>query len=173
MKKHSIQPIKIVDEFLETPLLWRHFALKQSYEKDQSWHPGKKTLPLDQLNISLFHQLAAKIIVHVTGKNRFERLKIQFAFTTENDKNDLPPHTDEPFYNVAGLIYLKNHPALDAGTSFYAFDQNDNLKCTLEVKNIFNRMILFDPNTLHKQTNMFGKDIEDGRLTIIFFGTAK
>lgn len=172
MKKNFIQPIKIVDEFLESPVLWRYFALKQHYEKDQSYHPGKKSLPLDQLNESLFHQLASKIIKHVPKKNNFERLKIQFAYTTKDDQNDLPPHRDEPFYNVAGLIYLQTDPEMDAGTSFYRQVHFDNLECTLEVKNLFNRMVMFDPSILHKQTAVFGDNLENGRLTIIFFGTA-
>lgn len=168
MKTEFIQPTKIIDEFLEAPFLWRYFILKQKYQKDESYHPGKKSLPLDQLNEALFHQLAAKIIKHVPQKNNFERLKIQFAYTTSADPNDFPPHRDEPFYNVAGVIYLQTNPVLSAGTSFYSRDH----RCTLEVKNIFNRMVIFHPGILHKQTDVFGDELENSRLTIIFFGTA-
>lgn len=173
MKKSFYQPTKIIDEFFETPLMWRHFALKQTYEKDQSWYPGQKSAPLDQLNVNLFHELASKIILHVPGKNSFERLKVQFAFTTKNDDNDLPPHRDEPFYNVAGLIYLQTDPIINAGTSFYAQTISGELKKTLEIKNLFNRMIIFDPSVLHKQSDVFGDTLENSRLTITFFGTAQ
>lgn len=172
MKKNHRQPLKIVDYFFETPYLWRSFALKQMYEKDESYHPGVKSKSLDEINLMLFHQLASKIIKHTQNKKYFERLKIQFAYTLGVDSNDLPPHRDESFYNVAGVIYLQTDPVPDAGTAFYAQHSNGSLKKTLEIKNLFNRMIIFDPSILHKQSSMFGTTIENSRLTIIFFGIA-
>jgi hypothetical protein len=167
----TTQHFKIVDQFLELPGLWRSFALQQEYTKDQSGYPGKKSIPLDELNLHIFHSLAAKIIKHVNGKNNFQRLKVQFACTTEEEfsKNI---HQDEPFYNVAGVIYLSENPPQNTGTLFYNKTPAGEIIKTLTVENVYNRMIIFNPSMWHSQAGSFGTDLKTSRLTITFFGVA-
>ena len=171
MLTNIAQHFKIVDSFLELPGLWRSFALKQEYTKDQSGYPGKKSKPLDELNENIFHSLAEKIVKHVNGKNNFQRLKIQFAYTEESEflQNI---HQDESFYNVAGIIYLNENPPIGTGTLFYNKNPNGELIKTLTVENVFNRMIIFNPTLWHSPANTFGNDLETGRLTVTFFGIA-
>ncbi len=171
MNRQIKQPLKIVDDFLEVPFLWRHYALQQSYQKDQSGHPGSKSPTLDELNDSLFHQLAGKIILHCCGKTGFERLKLNFTSITLADKCDIVPHQDEPFYNIAGLIYLNPISPKNTGTAFYTKRDVDFIP-NLIVENIFNRMIIFKPDMWHSPLDFFGTDLESSRLTITFFGIA-
>ena len=47
-------------------------------------------------------------------------------------------------------------------------DNNENYEKTLEVKNLYNRLVAYNPSTPHGQTN-FCVDDEDFRLTQVFF----
>ena len=171
MISNTKQQLKIIDNFLESPGLWRSFALQQEYTKDQSGYPGKKSKTLDELSDSIFHSFAEKLVPHVNGKNNFQRLKIQFAYTILNEfSNNV--HQDEPFYNVAGLIYLNENAPANTGTVFFNKAVSGELVETITVENVYNRMIIFDPAQWHAIVGTFGDDLESSRLTITFFGTA-
>lgn len=166
------QQLKIIDNFLECPLIWRSFALNQNFIKDESGYPGYKSLPLDEINNEIFHSFAGKLIQHVTvARNRFDRLKVQFAYSMADEVQG-NIHQDEPFYNIAGLIYLNEISPLNTGTLFYSRNVNGELYQSLVVENVFNRMIIFDPQIWHAPANLFGTTIDDARLTITFFGIA-
>jgi hypothetical protein len=112
-------------------------------------------------------------VIHVTGKSSFERLKIQFSTTTEADRVEHGIHQDEIHYNVAGVIYLQDAPPVDTGTVFFGQNKFGEFKQTISVQNVYNRMILFHPLTWHAPAGYFGNTLEDSRLTITFFGTAR
>ncbi len=171
MLSNTKQQLKIIDNFLESPGLWRSFALQQEYTKDQSGYPGRKSKTLDELNNNIFHSLAEKIIPHVNGKENFQRLKIQFAHTILDEFLNIT-HQDEPFYNVAGIIYLNEYAPMNTGTVFFNKTQKGELIETLTIENIYNRMIIFNPSWWHSPAGTFGSDLETGRLTITFFGIA-
>jgi hypothetical protein len=166
------QHFKIVDNFLELPGMWRTFALQQEYIKDHSGYPGKKTKTLDELNAGMFHSLAEKIVLHVNGKTNFQRLKIQFTCTNLNEFSNNERHQDEPFYNVAGLIYLNENAPANTGTVFFNKTARGEQVETITVENAYNRMIIFDPAWWHSPAGTFGDDLESSRLTITFFGIA-
>jgi hypothetical protein len=171
MKHRYKQQLKIIDNFLESPSLWRSLALTQEYQKDSSGYPGFKSRPLDELYPEIFHSLAGKIIDHVTSyKNRFDRLKIQFAYSTSVNQHGVM-HQDEPIYNVAGLIYLSEFAPLGSGTLFYNYIDG-RLQPTLTVENVYNRFIIFDPKVWHSPADLFGDNLENSRLTLTFFGIA-
>lgn len=173
MKRTIIQPLKIVDDFLEAPFIWREFALKQTFTKDESGHPGVKSQTLDDIDISIFHGFASKVISHTCGKYIFERLKVNFASSLDHDNiTEIVPHQDEPFYNIAGVVYLNENSPPNSGTSFYQKTPDGFLK-TITVENKFNRMIIFHPSMWHAPERHFGNDLETSRLTITFFGIAR
>jgi hypothetical protein len=172
MKRNIFQPIKIVDDFLEAPEIWRDYALKQEYIKDQSGYPGIKSKTLDELNVNSFHELAGKLILHMNEKKSFKRLKINFVSAIKEDEiKILNPHQDEHFYNVAGVIYLNQSSPENTGTSFYTETPNGLVK-TITVENVFNRLVLFHPSVWHSPDKFFGNQINDSRLIITFFGVA-
>lgn len=167
--KQPKQQLKIIDNFLESPGLWKEYALKQEYFKDESGYPGKKTKPLDEINANLFHSIARKIIIHANGRQGFQRLKLQFACTTTEDIFQNVIHQDEPFYNVAGIIYLNENAPKDTGTKFFELINGQHVE-TINVENLYNRMIIFDPAKWHAPSGTFGNDLATSRITITFFG---
>lgn len=112
-------PIKVIDTFLESPELWRAFALKQEYtrENESPW-PGLRTQLLSTINPDLFSSFAQKLIKHCHGGNGFSNLEVSFSLVDETFKEGWL-HQDEPHYNIAGIIYLNPDPAPKSGTSFY------------------------------------------------------
>lgn len=113
------QPIKVIDNFFESPELWRIYALKQEYSRDDySTWPGIRSKPLNELNIDLFNSLASKLINHIHDKGGFAKLKVNFA-SVDGSFGSGWLHQDEPEYNVAGVIYLNDVSELGTGTSFY------------------------------------------------------
>lgn len=198
------QPIKVIDNFFESADLWRHFALKQQYERDtaSTW-PGIRTAAINDLNETLFHSLANKLISHIHAKTSFLHLKTNFALV-DKSYNLGWIHQDEPFYNVAGVIFLNPSPPKNSGISFFteidkdnenyaksAYEENNEIpdnrikfldikkqqrslfKRNMYVENMYNRCVMFAPHNYHAAEEYFGTDIQDSRLTITFFGTAK
>ncbi len=115
-------PIKVIDLFLESPDLWREYALKQEFHRDESapW-PGLRTESLNKLNPDLFASLARKLIKHCHGGIEFPHLEITFALVDETFGTGWL-HQDEPQYNIAGMIYLNPSAPTGTGTGFYNFN---------------------------------------------------
>lgn len=126
-------PIKIIDNFLEAPQLWRYFALKQEFKVDEvSTFPGKYSDPLQNINSNLFHFVASKLIAHLQGYNCFEDLQISFRLA-DKSFGDGWIHYDDPNFNVAGLVYLNIDPPKDSGTIFYTCEK-ENIKSYQDYK---------------------------------------
>ena len=112
-------PITVIDTFLEAPELWREYALKQEYYRDEcAPYPGLRTKPLNELNPDLFASLAKKLVKHCHGAIEFPHLQITFTLVDETFGTGWL-HQDEPHYNIAGVIYLNPISPLGTGTGFY------------------------------------------------------
>lgn len=122
------QPIKVIDDFFEAPLLWRHFALNQAYAKDPnlSW-PGVRTAALNELNMNLFNSVAEKLIKHIHDRTYFKFLKVNFA-SVDGSYTKGWLHRDEPMYNVGGVIFLNPEPPKGSGLGFYTPTQDIDFK---------------------------------------------
>jgi hypothetical protein len=120
------QPIKVIDDFFESAELWRHFALKQEFAEDTAgtW-PGVRSKPINDINENLFHSLANKLISHIHAKQIFLHLKTNFALVDQS-YNLGWIHKDEPFYNVAGVIFLNPNPPKNSGISFFTEIKQDD-----------------------------------------------
>lgn len=119
-----------------------------------------------------------------------------FTYQTIHDSGTTSIHQDtEPI--MAGVIYLAPTPVLGSGTYFYrhkesnwtglnsdeypalAFEdmhpyhRSEQDQTKFEdfgyVENMWNRMILYDSDLLHKPGKYFGTDLQTGRLTQTFF----
>lgn len=196
-------PVKIIDNFLEAPQLWRHFALKQEFFNDDTPNfPGKYTLSIQDINETLFHSIASKLIKHLQGYSYFEELQISFRIADKTFGNGWI-HYDDPKFNVAGLIYLNEDPPAESGTIFYTCEK-ENIKSyqdykfreflstpenrhnfdvykkeqqtyfrkNMTVHNVFNRCVLYSPMFWHSADKFFGDTHQTSRLTINFFGRA-
>lgn len=126
-------PIKVIDNFLESPQLWRYFALKQEFFVDEvATFPGKYSKLLQEINVNLFHSIADKLIQHLQGYNSFQDLQIAFRMADKSFGEGWI-HYDSPKFNVVGLIYLNENPPENSGTIFYTQTQ-ENFKSYEELK---------------------------------------
>lgn len=48
---------------------------------------------------------------------------------------------------------------------------NSHYETVLDIKNVFNRLVIYDTYEFHKESAFFGSSKEDSRLTIVFFMT--
>ena len=69
-------PTTIIDNFFETPSLWRDFALAQEYYKGErgTW-PGIRTSMLSELSSELYEILEIRLLEHLpmfTGLSKVE-----------------------------------------------------------------------------------------------------
>jgi hypothetical protein len=196
------QPIKVIDNFFEAPDLWRHYALKQKYNKENATWPGVRSETLDTLNMKMFNSFASKVIAHTHDCNYFSFLKINFAIVDES-YNLGWLHQDESQYNVAGVIFMNKGSPKNTGLSFfhkisesqkvfndqffreleanpsdrkqfipYKEEQRSLFKKDMTVENVFNRCVMFSPDKWHAADRYFGNTQDDSRLTINFFGIA-
>ena len=203
MKKIHRVPIKVIDNFFESPQMWRYFALKQEFSTDSTANfPGQKTKLLSELNVSMFHSVAEKLIRHMVGYTGFEHLELSFRIADASYGTGWIHH-DDPKFNIVGLIYLNPSPPLDSGTIIYTnlkptennyqeykyqeiasaaedrsvFDkfkheQQQYFKKNMTIHNVFNRCVIYSPLEWHGADNFFGSEKDDSRLTLNFFGRA-
>lgn len=99
-------------------------------------------------------------------------LKLCFHYYTEDTKSTCLPsfeeykfHRDSDTCVYAGLIYLYPNPPEKSGTTI--IDEVLNEK--IDIENVYNRFICYPSNLLHGPTDLFGDNISNGRLTLIFF----
>lgn len=194
-------PIKVIDNFFESPQLWRHFALKQQFHHDEiSNFPGQYSKLLGELDTSLFHSLASRLIQHLPGFSNFQFLETSFRLADASYGRGWIHH-DDPKFNVAGLIYLNVDPPADSGTIIYSMqsqteqsyqdykfqefsslpedrhvfdrykeEQRLLFKKNMTIHNVFNRCVLYSPLVWHSADRFFGSSNDDSRLTLNFFG---
>jgi len=103
-------------------------------------------------------------------KNNYT-LSCFFHYSLEETKYECFPSFNQYKWHVdgcdvAGVIYLQPFPMNNCGTSII------NKKGEkLEIDNVYNRILYYDANLLHAPNNLFGKDIDNSRMTISFFMT--
>jgi hypothetical protein len=205
---NKLFPVVIVDDFLENPDKIRDIALNTQYLHNDGSYPGKRTLPLHEINQELQNYLANKFFsvfydffspINWVIKITFQLIE-PYDESKESAFNKGWIHTDSD--NVlAGVLYLTPNPDLEMGTSIYmpkkeikesglkgiqlkkhelyryGLKQNDyeneinkfnnNFVETVNVKNIYNRLIAFDCNCWHAAQNF--KSENEPRLTALFF----
>jgi hypothetical protein len=179
----------VIDDFYDSPLEVREFALNQEYFTDY-YYPGKRTKSFATIDLkekiqSFIEPVAGKIIqfnLH-TGDNG------SFQYATLSDQTWI--HSDNVSMNWAGIVYLTPNAPLNSGTTFYRFRENsisDSVESNItntnishhskdytkwevvdSVGNVFNRLVLFNSKRYHCSSNYFGDDIKSGRLFQVFF----
>jgi hypothetical protein len=66
-------------------------------------------------------------------------------------------------YTFAGVIYLNREVPKDCGTSIIVNDQH------VYVDNVFNRLVMYNAQLLHRPEGCFGDSVDNSRLTLTFF----
>lgn len=173
MKKHIVQPIKIVDDFFEAPTVVRHNALKQEFiEQDNEIFPGLRSKTIDQINPNFFERSLSKLISHVTFREHFTFMHSEYQLVDEkNNSRNGELRKIEGNFNVAGVIFLNPEPVENSGMIFYN-EVEDNLIPSVLIENKFNRLVMFNPKHLHKIEKFVGDTKETSSLFINFYGVA-
>ncbi len=191
-------PTTIVDGFFENPDAIRNFALNQRYSTDpeNAW-PGKRTDEISNISPLLFNGVVNKIynlFYSVEQRDIFYICRSHFQLVDSSYGSGWI-HKDDPFL-ITVIVYLT--PNCVEGTSLYnkkdCLDESDSLvykkkeayknltpdkdSCeknnslfeeTVNIKGIYNRMVLFDSVKYHGAHNFFGYDKDTARLTLVMF----
>lgn len=95
-----------------------------------------------------------------------------FHYSIEDTKTTCSPsfeeykfHRDSERYEYAGVVYLYPNPSDNSGTTVIDPDTSDSIL----IDNVYNRLICYPSNLLHGPTDLFGHDLQTGRLTLTFF----
>lgn len=200
MRRTLKQPIKIIDDFLEAPTLWRHFGLHQSLQSGN--YPGLESEHIDALNPALFHRIASKLIKHIPTATSFSYLKITYSLVDASYNAGWIKQSD-PACNISGTIFLDPAPTLNTGLQFftkikdsdqnyykmfddevaaspidragfikYKDEQASLFRRNMTVENVMNRCVLFHPDEWYRVPSYYGSTLEDSRLVINFDGIA-
>lgn len=167
-------------------------------DKEGAW-PGKRSLPLHEINRNLFDFVTRKIVklmwpssyenIHYIARSQFQSIPRDFI-------NEGWIHSDPSI--LTAIIYLSKHK--ECGTSIfesknfnfnsiineenkrksyinktfknenkYLKENNNNFEETISVKSRPNRIVIFDSQQMHAAHKFTEKNIEEDRLTLITF----
>jgi hypothetical protein len=175
-----------IKDFFENPDEIIMLAKQQSFvEKDAHYHNANKDIfyngvrskTMKDIDAELYRKILVRVFEKVIDKRFKEdlcKVKIEYGFKAdiyfhvmrEQDKfNDAWIHKDTSSI-LAGVVYLNPNPRPNTGTLLYV-DGDD--KEPMVVDNEFNKMIIYDASYLHAPQAGFGTDINDSRLTLVFF----
>jgi len=186
INKIPTKRVWVVDNFYENPYEIRDWALNNlTFEDGSEWYKGYRSLEKYR-PIELKHKfeniIGEKIVDWEGGMNGV------FQVTRASDPQVW--HFDEQRW--AGMIYLSPDAPYESGTRLHISKIN-NARHSIEdadiidgafngnffdstkfhnvdiVGNIFNRLAIFDARHIHSAGEYFGSDLEDGRLTHLFF----
>ena len=196
MQKSNYIPITIVDGFLEYPDRLREYALSLNCYSDVTnrW-PGVRSESLYSLSPVLFNAINQKILDLFFSKNQVYQYNAISQFQIVNKKYQSGWVHQDP-YVLTAILYLS--PNSISGTSLYSkknihyndltyIDEkvnsykdntnneeflklhNQNYEETLNVKGLYNRLLVFDSSIYHAAHDFFGNDHIDSRLTLTTF----
>ena len=189
MKKDII----VINNFYEDPYAIRDFALSQTFPLLDNF-PGQRTVGVpDDMSNELKNKFEEILGLEFPDwqpmRKRGQVHNTCFQLITEGTQNWV--HHDETAW--AAVVYLTPEPDPDSGTGFFkhiatgidewspndatteiydydeAFDHS-KWNCTLEIKNQFNRAIIFPGTYYHSSmVSGFGRNYIEGRLIQVFF----
>ena len=155
--------LQIVNNFFEDPDNVVKWANTLSYEKDikKRW-PGKRCIALHNEDNNFVQKFIQKIlsIKYPNNKVSCEGLEIYFQKIKPIPGMGVI-HKDN--MALVGLVYLTKDANLNSGTSIF----NDAGKETINISNVYNRLIMYDGNPFHR-ANYFSTG-QTERLTLVWF----
>lgn len=159
--------VQIIDNFFEDPDKIVKWANTLSYKKDikKRW-PGKRCcvceIALHNEDNNFVKKFIEKIlsIKYPNNKVNCEGIEIYFQ-KIEPIPGVGVIHKDD--MALAGLIYLTKDANLNSGTSIF----NDASKETINISNVYNRLIMYDGNPFHRANHFHTGQNE--RLTLVWF----
>ena len=196
MYKNTYFPTTIVDGFLDNPDALREFALKQDFYGDNTgrW-PGTRTTTLSAISPVVYNQICQKILALFFTAEQPYSYNIDSSFQLVN-KNYNAGWVHKDTSIITAMLYLT--PESFCGTSLYlkkniSYDDstfipdkiasyrlgtdnvnarnqhNQNFEETINVKGLYNRLLIFDSNIYHAAQDFFGSSKKNSRLTLVSF----
>jgi hypothetical protein len=177
----------IVDNFFDDPFKYQTIAKNMEYwlkdctvknikvnnkediygTKNSDWK-GARTDPFHIVNNDLHCEIFSLIFKKLFNSLHSFDFEYQalsyFHFTPETILlgNQNKWHSDYRAL-LAGVIYLNETPKIDCGTSL---KNNNNI---INIKNKFNRLLVYQSNIIHAPSGFFGDSLDNARLTLTFF----
>lgn len=152
--------ISIIDSALRNPYLVRAAALELAYTVSDLYQ-GYRSPPLQSVRPELYTSLCEEIFPLKVPYH----VHLQFQWIPESYASGTQ-HQDNPQITTSGVLYLTPKPQADSGTGFLLADGE------FSVDNQFNRLVLFDSQTVHSAQSYFGTTILDSRLTLVIFSSS-
>ena len=180
----NIPSFLVVDNFYENPDAVREFALNCEFKEHPNNHKGRRTDETYKFPglKERFEQLVGKKI------SSWDKYGTNCCFQYCVAGDLLVYHHDLQQY--AGVLYLTPDAPPQTGTNLYRSKHTKKMKVPYEehstvfkngyydstefdlidvVGNVYNRLVLFDAQTIHAAAAYFGTTKENGRLFQLFF----
>lgn len=150
--KHPHFPTKVIDNFFESPSLWRKLALSAEYSQstDGTW-PGSRSGFLNDIDEESFELLARTLLRHMPGYRGFINLWATFHIIDETYGKGWV-HDDNPELTASGIIYLNPIAPKGSGTTIYK-DQYDH--SADKYNKIFQQDVLFSDKEERKNLEKY------------------
>ena len=196
--KNLLFPTTVIDGFLDNPDILREYGLAQNFSIDPAgtW-PGKRSASLFNLSRDLFVEYNNKILsIFYKNDSNYDYQGESYFQLVDKSYNKGWVHRDHnaltailyltPGTSSGTSIYEKNNVIFNENTymdnkaeSYQATNRNildkdidsynNNFTETINVKGLYNRLIIFDGIVHHGAHNFFGDDKVDSRLTLVSF----
>ena len=173
----------VVDDFYQDPHAVREFAMKQKFSENPECHKGSRTE--EQFFVPGTKEAFERIMGIKIEECESHGMNGRFQYCTAEDP--LVYHCD--LQRWAAMIYLTPDAPYHTGTNLYAHKNRmrnsrqgdidscftggyyDSTKFDLvdSIGNVFNRLFIFDAQSIHAASQYFGQTMTDSRLFQIFF----
>ena len=173
----------VVDDFYQDPHAVREFAMKQKFSENPQCHKGSRTE--EQFFVPGTKEAFERIMGIKIVEWESHGMNGRFQYCTAEDP--LVYHCD--LQRWAAMIYLTPDAPYHTGTNLYAHKNRtrnsrqgdidscftggyyDSTKFDLvdSIGNVFNRLFIFDAQSIHAASQYFGQSMTDSRLFQIFF----
>lgn len=128
-------PTLVIDDFFETPHLWRSFALQQEFFKgDRGTWPGIRTKYIEELHPELYEVFKHKLLSYLPAIPDFSRIEATFQAIGGEWGNGWV-HDDNPVHDVAGVVFLHPDPPAGSGNTVYQNSEDFNSHRYTEIFN--------------------------------------
>jgi len=140
-------------------------GVKSQYVSESVGWRGLRSDSLEYLNANIFRRVMAEVFSKSIGVDCRYQCEVDsyLHFAPETiEKDELWWHRD--LGNIfAGVIYLNPKPMTNSGTILNSGEKEIN------IENVFNRLTFYKSDILHRPGNVFGRTINDSRLTLTIF----
>lgn len=169
----------------------------EKYNSHTDW-PGRRTEHVADLNADYANAVLSEVVKLASVNFGLKNVSIKSYFhIATKDDGDSWVHQDNNV-DLAAVLYLTPNAPLNSGTSLYSCNDvkrwesymsstegyqtlkqinrkerqdlyNELFVPTAILNNVYNTIVMYAGSEYHKSNDYFGKSLEDGRLTQVFF----